>query len=332
MKKLHRIKLDGQEFTARSGQVLLDAALMACVDIPHDCRAGRCGACLTQVQHGITLGGDTMRGDVVHACQARVFSDLTLAIEQLPPVVQVEARLISVVDLTPGVVQLTIAPEQPLRILPGQYCRFSFHGYPARAFSPTMPLDGQAPGDRIFLNVKRVRDGRVSSRLGGKIRSGHQLTIEGPYGHAFLRTGRRNRLVLAGSGTGFAPIWAVARTALHEDATRSMVIVAGARELRELYMAPALEFACRFPNVRITLTVEEQHSSYQHVLVGRPSDFMPELSAGDIVYAAGAPKSVETIGRLAKSAGATFFSDPFEPAGTESADWLTRAAGWLRAG
>ncbi len=333
MKKKHRLTFNGKEFTARSGEILLDAALVAGVDIPHDCRSGLCGACLTQVQRGITLGGETLRSGIIHACQARVFSDLTLAVEDMPPIIQLEARLARVIDVTHDVVELTITPEQPLRILPGQYCRFTFRGFPPRAFSPTAPLDGRPAGDRLFLNVKRVRDGRVSQQLGTKIKRGHRLTIEGPFGHAFLRPRKRNRLVLAGSGTGFAPIWAVARAALQEDPMRSMVIVAGARELRALYMAQALEFACGFPNVRIALTVEQHDPNYPHVLTGRPSDHIPELTADDIVYAAGAPKSVEVIGQLATSAGATFYSDPFEPASTAgSTDWLTRATAWLRVG
>jgi CDP-4-dehydro-6-deoxyglucose reductase, E3 len=250
MAKQHQIRLHGDVFTARSGQLLLDAALAAGVDIPHDCRAGRCGTCLTSVQRGITLGGETLHRGVVHACQSRVFSDLSIAVEPLPPVTSIEARVTRVVDVTPDVVEVTIAPDQPLVRAPGQYCRFTFRGFPARAFSPTVPLDGRLRGDLISLNIKRVRNGRVSMNLGSRIKRGHQLTIDGPFGHAFLRPGRHNRLILAGSGTGFAPMWAIGHAALSETPLRPIVFVAGARTARSLYMAQALEAAGRFPNVR----------------------------------------------------------------------------------
>ena len=61
MAKLHKISLGSEMFLARSGQRVLDAALLNGVEMPHDCRAGRCGTCLTRVKTGITLGGETAR-------------------------------------------------------------------------------------------------------------------------------------------------------------------------------------------------------------------------------------------------------------------------------
>ena len=96
MSTLHQIEIAGgprlRKFHARSGQNLLEAALTGGVDVPHDCRAGRCGACLTRVADGYTLGGETRTPGLVHACQALVFSDLTLKYEQLPPVTQIAGR------------------------------------------------------------------------------------------------------------------------------------------------------------------------------------------------------------------------------------------------
>ena len=333
MAKRHRICLNGGlEFTARSGQLLLDAALGSNVDLPHDCRAGRCGACLTTVRSGITLGGETTQNRLVHACQARVFSDLELVAESLPPVSKTEARLVRILNASVDVVELTIAPQSPLQILPGQYCRFAFRGYPVRAFSPTAPLARYVPGDHIRLHVKRIRGGRVSSALGTEIQRGHRLTVEGPYGHAYLRPKLENRLVLAAGGTGFAPIWAVAHAALCENPMRRMVIVAGARELGHLYMAPALEYASRFPNVDVILTVTNAHTTYPGVRTGRPAEHIPSLSADDIVYAAGAPDGVAAAGQLAAAVGASFYADAFEAAGNETTDWITRATAWLRTG
>ena len=86
MAKLHRIASATRPFHARSGQLLLDAALMSGVDLPHDCRAGRCGSCLTRGAQGHHARRRGAPARLVHACQARVFSDLALEIEPLPPV------------------------------------------------------------------------------------------------------------------------------------------------------------------------------------------------------------------------------------------------------
>jgi 3-phenylpropionate/trans-cinnamate dioxygenase ferredoxin reductase subunit len=269
---------------------------------------------------------------MIYACQARVFSDLALEYDLLPPVERVDARVTRLVDLTHDVVEVTIAPAKRLPILPGQYCRFTFKGFPARAFSPTAPLDRPAAGRTFRLNVKRVRDGRVSPNFGPLINIGHPLKIEGPFGSAFLRRGKTGRLVLVAGGTGFAPMWAVADAALRENHRRQMVLIAGVRNLRSFYMWPALQRAARLPNVTVIATGEEQDPAFPAARRGSPSDHLPELTATDIVYSAGAPQMVDRVAKAAGSVGAAFHCDPFEASGdaNERSGWLSMLS-WIRA-
>ena len=332
MARQHKVTLGGECFSVSSGQILLDGAIASGVDIPHDCRAGRCGSCMTEVKAGITLGGETHQRGTVYACQARVFSDLKLAIEPVPPVEMVRATVTSLMDLTNDVVELTITPNTPFAYLPGQYCRFTFNGFPTRCFSPTGAMDGRSEAGQFNLQIKRVRQGRVSTALGDKITNGHALTIEGPFGHGYLRPALNNRLVLVAGGTGFAPIWSVADAALRENPERAMVIVVGVRKLSSFYMGAALDLASRHPNVQIIATAEEQQTAFHSVHLGVPSDHVPQLGPSDIVYAAGAPSMIDLVGDMAQSAGAKFYSDPFESAAIEQGDWLTRAITWLRTG
>jgi CDP-4-dehydro-6-deoxyglucose reductase, E3 len=160
--------------------------------------------------------------------------------------------------------------------------------------------------------VKRVRGGRVTSCLGTSIRPGHRLRMEGPFGRAFLRPG--GRLILAGSGTGFAPIWAIACVALREYRNRPIVLIAGARRLSALYMKPALAQLSRVPNVTVIPTIEEGPSPHPLVRIGRIEAQLPPLEATDIVYACGSPRMVDALAGLVESAGVTFYADPFEPA------------------
>jgi NAD(P)H-flavin reductase len=332
MTKRHRIELNGETFSARSGQILLDAALNAGVEMPHDCRAGRCGSCITNIRRGITLGGDTLQPGMIHACKARVFSDLGLCIEALPTVTRVEAQITRILNASDEVVEVTMAAAGPLNILPGQYCRFTFRGFPTRAFSPTAPLDGAPSDGKIRINVKRVKDGRVSQSLGGAIKRGHCLTIEGPFGHAFLRPQQIKRLVLVGTGTGFAPIWAVCDAALKENPARDIVIVTGGRTTASLYMWPALDLARQFRNVSVVVAIGQPDPKYPYLQSGHPLDHVPELVSDDIVYAAGAPTMVKSLGKKALQARSLFYSDPFEAAANNTEDWISRAIAWLRTG
>eukprot|EP01036_Dinobryon_divergens_P056468 gene56468-75401_t len=220
MPKLHSITANGTIFAARSGDVLLDAALLQGVPFPHDCRVGRCGSCLTKVVRGATLGGASLQRGMVHACQARVFSDLHLEFEELPPVRSVNAEVISLLARSIDVTEVGLRLDGPMPFRAGQYCTFKFRGFPARSFSPTLPADGSTTSADMTLHIKRVRDGRVSTALGDTILTGHRLRVEGPFGAAHFRPGGSGRLVLVAGGTGFAPILSILAAALRENPDR----------------------------------------------------------------------------------------------------------------
>jgi len=317
MTSYRNVSIKGRTFRVRAGDVLLDGALANGVDIPHDCRAGTCGTCMVQVVKGQTVCGETHTQGMVHACQARVVSDLEVEMEDVPEIDTTRARLTGLRELAPDILELAIAPEKEITYLPGQYFRFAFNGFPARAYSPTASFDGRIGGRVIRLNVKRVRGGRVSSRLGTTIRPGHRLRMEGPFGRAFLRGGATGRLILAGSGTGFAPIWAIACMALREYRDRPIVMIAGARKLSALYMTQALALLARLPNVTVIPAIEEGPSPSPAVRIGRIEAYIPTLNATDIVYACGSPRMVNAVAGRVGSAGATFYADPFESAGPE---------------
>ncbi len=318
MTNYRNVSIKGRVFSIREGDVLLDGALAKGIDIPHDCRAGTCGTCMVQVVKGQTVCGETHTPGMVHACQARVVSDLEVEMEDVPEIDTTRARLTGLRELAPDILELAIAPEKSITFLPGQYFRFAFNGFPARAYSATASLDGRIGGRVIRLNVKRVRGGRVSSCLGTTIRPGHRLRMEGPFGRAFLRPGGKGRLILAGSGTGFAPIWAIACMALREDRHRPIVMIAGARRLSALYMKAALAQLVRLPNVTVIPAIEEGPSPYPSVRIGRIEAHIPPLNASDIVYACGSPRMVDAVaGLVDRVAGATFYADPFESAAPE---------------
>src|SRR5690606_4295270 len=99
----------------------------------------------------------------------------------------------------------------------------------------------------LRLHIKRVRGGRVTPHLGRTIKAGHHVEIIGPNGRAFVRPAPEARLVLIGSGTGFAPVWAIAATLLREAPMhpRQIILAGASSTLDTFYMAPALEFARR---------------------------------------------------------------------------------------
>jgi 3-phenylpropionate/trans-cinnamate dioxygenase ferredoxin reductase subunit len=236
-----------------------------------------------------------------------------------------------IVRLAPDVIGVDIALSRPLRYLPGQYCKLRFRGFPARSYSPTYPLEGR-PNDRVLhFHIRKFPDGIVSSALGSDIRIGHRVKVTGPFGSAFLRPAHRGSIVLVASGTGFAPMWSIAVAAIMERPQREMIFVVAARKLHSLYMHAALCRLALFPNVTIIPVVGEPQRVSHAIRLGLPTDHLPNLSANDVVYTAGAPAMTESVARLARAAGARCYADPFVSSAkpVELPTLMARVSGWI---
>ena len=329
--KICTLDVNGETFSGYCGDLLLDAALMNGVHIPHDCRSGYCGTCRVRVLAGRCFGGQSNDPEFVHACQCRIVSDLKVAVEDVPEINSVSGRVADLVSVAPDVLEVCIEPSEPLRYIPGQYCSVQFRGYPARCYSPTAPLDWPNDARLVRFHIRRLPDGRVSSALGQKIGRGHRVTLTGPFGTAYLRPYHSQRLVLVAGGTGFAPIWAIAEAAIKELPQRELVLLVGANTLQSLYMIPALCRLALFPNVIIIPIISKHQAVTKVVREGRPTDYLPALSTRDIVYTAGAPAMVKAVARIAEATGTKCHADPFEPDVNqrEGTGFLSRAADWF---
>jgi NAD(P)H-flavin reductase len=313
MKQHFKVSLGDECFTAEAGKLLLDAALLNGVDLPHDCRAGRCGACTVQVRHGLTFGGETGEPNCIRACRAHVFSDLELDMCSTTSPVRLRGVIAELQQVGDRVFAVGIALHSPMKLQHGQYCNVRFRGFPARSFSPTANLETGSFDGLMRFHIKQVRGGRVTPHIGGRIAAGHKVMVEGPYGAAYHRPSQTGRLVLVSGGTGFAPVWAVFCAAVAENPTRGITLVCGVHEMTDFYMESALRVASQFQSVQSISTFEHlPDGKTGSLLMGSPADHLPHITHEDIVYAAGSPKMVERIALKAAGVGAIFFADPFE--------------------
>jgi NAD(P)H-flavin reductase/ferredoxin len=331
MAKVCKVRINGELVSANPGDLLLDVALMNGIELPHDCRSGYCGTCQVRVIAGRCVGAPTGNPDFVHACQTRVISDLQVVAEKVPEIAAVSGNVVDVVAIAPDVFEVSIESQQHVDCIPGQYLSVRFRGFPARHYSPTAPLDWPSNPDLIRFHVRRLPRGRVSSALGRKIKRGHRVKMTGPFGAAYFRTNDPGRLVLISSGTGFAPIWAIADAAIRERPKRELVLIAGARDLDSIYMIPALCRLALFPRVTIIPTAMKRQGITSAVRHGPPTNYLPTLSESDVVYAAGAPALIQAVIQIAQATGAQYFTDPFLPAGDSNDDraFLSRFSNWI---
>jgi 3-phenylpropionate/trans-cinnamate dioxygenase ferredoxin reductase subunit len=331
MARTHQVEINGASFPARSGELLLDAALRNGIDLPYDCRAGHCGTCCVRLVSGEVRGGEGSEPGIVHACQCRVVGDVVIERGQSSGARTVEGVLTSLRRLSNEVMEIGIRTDRALPYLAGQYAQVSFRGYPSRPFSITHPLRGSPNSRTVWFHVRRMKDGRVTRSLGRRIRPGHRVRITGPYGSAHFRPNLEGRLILVGTSTGFAPIWSIAVAALRENPKRMMMVIAGGRTVDSLYMSPALARLAPFPNVVVVPVCSTLGSVSKGVNPGRPTDYLPRLHPTDVLYACGAPAMVDSIKSIAAGFGAACYADPFVPTPNDPVEEsvLARAMGWL---
>ncbi|MBS0240332.1 MAG: 2Fe-2S iron-sulfur cluster binding domain-containing protein [Proteobacteria bacterium] len=327
MASSHKITIDGKTFEARSGELLLDAALNNGIDLPYDCRAGHCGTCCVRLVSGDVVGGRGSEPGIVHACRCRIGSNAVLESNRRTNIRAVEGVLSSLRPLSSEVIEVGIKTDRALPHHAGQYAQVCFKGYPSRPYSITHPLRGDPDSSSVWFHVRRMEGGRVSSSLGMRIKPGHRVTLTGPYGSAHLRPDLEGRLILVATNTGFAPIWSIAVAALREWPERRMMIIAGGRTVESLYMGQALVKLARFPNVLVVPVCSAPEALPNTIMPGRPTDYLPRLLPTDVLYACGAPAMVESVKSIAAHVGATCHADPFLPNADAASEGsvLTRA-------
>ena len=331
MSTSHEVTIDGNSFTARRGEVLLDAALRNGVDLPFDCRAGHCGTCCVRLVEGEVRGGEGAEAGVVHACQCRIAGDIVIEKRTRSSTRTVEGELVSLRPLSREATEVQIRIADPLPHHAGQYAQVRFSGFPSRPFSLTQPLLGNAGPDSLYFHIRPMKQGHVTRALGRRIGPGHRVSVTGPFGSAYFRANGGGRLVLVGTSTGFAPIWSVAIAALRENPERLMMVIAGGRSVESLYMTPALARLMRFPNVYVVPVCSAPNVDTRQLRQGRPTDYLPRLLPSDEVYACGAPGMVDTVRSIAAHYGAACYADPFlrTSEGATDASVLARAKEWF---
>jgi naphthalene 1,2-dioxygenase ferredoxin reductase component len=319
--------INGKRFKCTIGDSILDAALIARILIPYDCNTGQCETCRVRVYVGDVDDAGTRRGDTVLACQAKITGEAVIEFDAAPEPVRREGSIASIRDLTPDITEVVIRIRGEMPVLPGQYVKVRFADLPSRDYSPTVPVNDVFDPQSLLLHIRRMPEGVVSLELGQGVDVGTSVRVHGPFGNAFHRRGE-GRIILISTGTGFAPIWAVARASRFREPDREMILIAGARNPSNLYMREAFQWL-RNTGVDDLVLTATGPTSASDVKAGRPTLHMPPLYPTDTVYVAGASAMVTAVEFLAETAGATCYADPFLPA-TIRLPWRQRLARLVR--
>jgi CDP-4-dehydro-6-deoxyglucose reductase len=228
-----------------------------------------------------------------------------------------------------AIVSLQLPANERLQYRAGQYLEFILKDGKRRSYSiATAPH----ADERIQLHIRHMPGGVFTDALFGAttpaVKERDILRFEGPLGTFFLREDNPRPIVLLASGTGFAPVKAIAEHIFHkrfnrdqpDRAAQQVVLYWGCRTRSDLYMDDLPQRWVREePNFRYVPVLSDAtpedvwagRTGFVHRAVMRD---LPDLSAFQ-VYACGAPVMVDAARRdFTSSCGLPedqFFADAF---------------------
>jgi CDP-4-dehydro-6-deoxyglucose reductase, E3 len=249
-----RLTVGQRQVDCRPGETVLQALARNGIKLPVACGSGICQACVVRAVRGDPGRGSQagLRAAMASegyflACVARPERDLTVAITANE--VYVPATLESVAPLSAGVLRVLVRPAAPLVFLAGQHVALQRRGGVTRLYSIANLPSEAAHG--IEMHVRVFPGGAMSGWL-AQAAAGSPLRLGLPSGDCCYLPGDQDApLLLAGTGTGIAPLAAIARDALAQGHRGPVVLVQGAAEPGGLYLSKLARSPGWPPGIRV---------------------------------------------------------------------------------
>ena len=321
------ISYQGCKHELQDGETILDGLLRHGQDMPSSCKAGACQSCLMQAHDGnpgskAQIGlKDTLKAqNFFLACQCIPNEDLKVSLPSLADTT-IPAEIIGKEQLCHNVIALRLKPSADFPCRAGQYINLlNESGSVIRSYSVAnlSEQDGF-----LELHIRRIDNGTMSVWACDTAKEGDQVHIRGPAGECFYVAADGDKsfpILLAGTGTGLAPLQGVVLDALAQGHTGDIRILHGALSEHDLYHVDMLkELAKLHKNLTYTPCVLNMKHDKEGFHTGPLDQFvmhiMEPLDKKTLhTYFCGAPEMVNLLKKkvfLAGVASKNIFSDPF---------------------
>lgn len=324
------LKFNGQTFTLNEYESVLDCLLRNRQHIPYACKAGMCQACLIRAVNCEATGESKkwikeslQQKGYTLACQWVPGSDVEAA---LPTVEEFSVRthVRSIDPLNKRVMRLILDVDEKdamFHYYPGQYVTLINPGGIARSYSVANDYEKD---QYLEFHISETRHGLFTGWLFDSAQPGDVLHMRGPAGDCFYSNPGAEDfpIILAGTGTGLAPLYAIARDALKQEHRGEISLFHGGRTSDHLYYVRELQalqeqypqfhyFPCAREEGGESEVKEINRGSIEEVVDGR-------IDTGELsrtrVFLCGAPDFVHGLRKqiFVKGAGSSnIYCDPF---------------------
>jgi len=255
-----RVSYESRWYPLETEESVLDGLLRQGIPVPHACKAGVCQSCLMRATGAVpdkAQAGlkDTLKArNYFLACACKLEPDMDLEVSNGEEL-RIPARIQAIEPLSADVLRVRLWPEAPFEYRAGQYLTLLRADGLARSYSvASLPRE-----DGLELHVRVLPGGAMSRWLAEEARPGDAVKLQGPAGDCFYLPGKPEQpLLLAGTGTGLAPLYGIVRDALAAGHTGPIWLFHGARDMRGLYLVDELRaLAARHPNLQYRPSVLE---------------------------------------------------------------------------
>ncbi|HYI95092.1 MAG TPA: 2Fe-2S iron-sulfur cluster-binding protein [Bryobacteraceae bacterium] len=320
------IEFDGRKYHLAEQESVLDALLRNGIQAAHSCKAGSCGSCLMQATQGPVpiraqagLKDSWKTQGYFLSCVCRPEGDLSIG--KVGADAQLGATITLLELLSPDVLRVRLRCDGRIDFRAGQYVTIVQEGGLARSYSiANLPDEGE-----LELHVRKIAGGRMSGWLHKGAVVGDRVSVLGPSGECFYVPGTPDQpLLLAGTGTGLAPLYGILRDALRQGHRGPIHVFHGALHTGGLYLVDELRrLASLHSHVEYTPAVLNGEES-DAVAVGSIDQVVlkrfPKLS-GWRGYVCGDPTLVQMLKKklfLCGMSSRDIYADAFVPAAQPS--------------
>jgi len=303
-------------------KTILDDALAQSVPLEYSCKTGDCGSCSADIISGSieNENGEIVNSGSVLTCQSKAKSDATLKAHYYPELVgqkiqTIPCKVASVDLMTDDIIAIKfrLPPTAKFDYLPGQYVDLSFKGI-KRSYSIA---NAKHVSDGVELHIRKVPNGQMSELIFNGLKENQLMRIEGPKGTFFVKANNKP-LILIATGTGIAPIKAIAEQLVNDKDKREIHIYWGMQYASELYCKEIPALAAQYQHIHFNPVLskesdEQSRKGYVQDAVCQDFDFLADYE----VYACGSLQMI-TDAKAAflnkKLPLDAFHSDAFTPA------------------
>ena len=304
---------DDKEYTVQGGNTLLDTLRSESIFIPSACGGkGSCGYCKARVLEGggpvlatekPLLTPEELNSNVRLTCQCKVKQNIRIEIpEELFNVKEYAVYVEKMEQLTSTIKLLRFDfGDEEISFKPGQYVQLKAPAYEGneeevyRAYSVASSVNDTHAVELLI----GFTGGIATTYVHHHLKEGDTAYVNGPYGDFYYHDDDGGPIILAGAGTGMAPIMSILRYMADNDIKRKTIFFFGARTMDDLFLLDKLKMLEeKLHDFKFVPTLSREESPEWKGEKGRvPAAIDKYIEAGGnySAYLCGSPEMIDSI-------------------------------------